>query len=562
MKKTINVNLAGQIFYVEEDAYPILDTYLQNVKAHFASFADSEEIQKDIESRIAEQLLPKTEGASPIVDRAAVEAVIAQMGNPSDFSEAEDGLPKRPTPDNETTKKTLYRSSEDAMLGGVAAGIATYFDVDTLWIRLIFFISIFLGGYGILIYLVLWIIVPEAKTPSEKVAMRGGSMTLKNLEQSIREKIKEHKEKGTGAAAEKHIESVLYKIGTVFVQILQVVSRIVGGSIAIASSIAIIALLIASVAIISGSYSAVIDFPLRDALGQMTIILAAVTLFALVSIPLLFLVLMGTSALLQRNHLATSSSVVLLLLWVVAIAVGTGIFMYNVPHIQTYIDTAQNRSTTVVEKPLEEFTKIVVENGLHVTLAQGQVGSATVVAAETEQQAISLVVNEGVLTVSKNSLGKNSWCIFCLSPNTHITLTTPNLSEVVVENGATIQGKDLSFPALRITTRNASTASLTTNAPAITTTAENASRITLIGNADTATYTASNGSKINAQTLLAKAVLATAKNGSRIDTTALESLKSATENGSVVTYTGKPATITGPATPSSGEPIQQNTQEE
>ena len=48
MKKTINVNLAGQIFYVEEDAYPILDTYLQNVKAHFASFADSEEIQKDI----------------------------------------------------------------------------------------------------------------------------------------------------------------------------------------------------------------------------------------------------------------------------------------------------------------------------------------------------------------------------------------------------------------------------------------------------------------------------------------------------------------------------------
>ena len=562
MKKTINVNLAGQIFYVEEDAYPILDTYLQTVKAHFATFADSEEIQKDIESRIAEQLYPKTEGASPIVDRAAVEAVIAQMGNPSDFTETEDGLPKRPSAENETTKKTLYRSSEDAMLGGVAAGIATYFAVDTLWIRLIFFISIFLGGYGILIYLVLWIIVPEAKTPSEKVAMRGGSMTLKNLEQSIREKIKEHKEKGTGAAAEKHLESVLYKIGTVFVQILQVVSRIAGGSIAIASSIAIIALLIGTVALISGSYSAVIDFPLRDALGHMTIILSAVTLFALVSIPLLFLVLMGTSALLQRNHLATSSSVVLLLLWVVAIAVGTGIFMYNAPHIQTYIDTAQNRSTTVVEKPLEQFTKIVVENGLHVTLAQGQTRSATIVAAETEQQVTSVVAKEGVLTVSKNTLEKNSWCIFCLYPDTHITITTPDLTEVILEHGATLQGKDLSFPMLQITARNASAVSLTTNTPTITATAENASRITLIGNAETATYTASNGSKINAQTLLAKAVLATAKNGSRIDVTALESLKSIAENGSLVTYTDKPPVLTGPATPSTTEPIQQNTQEE
>lgn len=193
MKKTINTNINGISFIIDDDAYAVLNSYLNAIKSHFKNKKGSDEIIGDIESRIAELFQQMLNEKKQVLNIDDVNQVKEQMGQPSDFDQdAEDETIYYAK--TSSSHKRLYRDTNDRMIGGVCSGLAAYFNVDTVWIRLIFVIAI-LSGVSALAYIILWIIIPAARTVSERLEMRGDPVNISNIEKSIREELNEIRNK-------------------------------------------------------------------------------------------------------------------------------------------------------------------------------------------------------------------------------------------------------------------------------------------------------------------------------------------------------------------------------
>lgn len=189
MNKTIIININGIVFHIEEDAYEILKNYMTEVKRHFSNSADSLEITTDIENRIAEmfgEVLLK-DNRQVIVDQD-VNQVIEQMGSVADFENA-DNDDDHAAFINASDKRRLFRDPDDHLVAGVCAGIANYFNIDTVWIRLAFALFIPVGGSGLLLYLILWIIVPKATSRADKMAMKGEKQNLQGFKKNFEEEM-------------------------------------------------------------------------------------------------------------------------------------------------------------------------------------------------------------------------------------------------------------------------------------------------------------------------------------------------------------------------------------
>ncbi len=199
MNKTVTVNLGGIVFHIDENAYDALQKYLNSIRSHFTSADGRDEIMQDIESRIAEMFLERAKDSKQVITLTDVEQVTAIMGKPEDF--AGEGEPKSSSAPNEeaaagnTYKRRLFRNPDDKMLGGVCSGIAAYFDTDVVWIRIIWAILFFAFGSGLLLYIILWIVIPMAKTTAEKLQMRGEPINVSNIEKNIKEEAEAIKQK-------------------------------------------------------------------------------------------------------------------------------------------------------------------------------------------------------------------------------------------------------------------------------------------------------------------------------------------------------------------------------
>lgn len=184
MKKTININLNGIGFTLDEDAYQVLEEYLNSIKTHFKNKEGSAEIIKDIEARIAELFQQFTGSGKQVLNLDDVNKVKAQLGSPSDFDDAEEET----IHDAEYARsyKRLYRDPMDRIIGGVCSGLGAYFRVDPVWVRILFVIAT-ISGVSPLVYLILWIIMPPARTASERLEMRGEPVNISNIERIIQE---------------------------------------------------------------------------------------------------------------------------------------------------------------------------------------------------------------------------------------------------------------------------------------------------------------------------------------------------------------------------------------
>ncbi len=199
MQKTVNINLSGSIFYIDDDAYAMLREYLDKLENYFGNQEEGKEIINDIESRIAELFNEKLKDKSAVVNKAMVDDVISKMGQPEDFEdETTEGQESNKVKQEiyNKQKKRLYRDIDNRILGGVCGGIAAYFNTDPVFVRVLFVILPFLSlGIIVPVYIVLWIIIPAAITTAQKLEMRGENVTIKNIEKAIRneyEDVKEH----------------------------------------------------------------------------------------------------------------------------------------------------------------------------------------------------------------------------------------------------------------------------------------------------------------------------------------------------------------------------------
>lgn len=199
MKKTFTINISGSVFHIDEDAFEKLQRYLQMLNRHFGTALEGQEILQDIEARIAELLIEKTANKVEVVTNDMVDEVIARMGKPEDFMESSDEEPHARAQATGSTmtaeqpiRRRLYRDGESRVIGGVCSGLGAYFNIDVVILRVIFVVLFFLGvGTSLLLYIILWIVVPKAKTTAQRLEMKGKEATVSNIEKSIREEVKE-----------------------------------------------------------------------------------------------------------------------------------------------------------------------------------------------------------------------------------------------------------------------------------------------------------------------------------------------------------------------------------
>ncbi|MGB4931560.1 MAG: PspC domain-containing protein [Chitinophagales bacterium] len=193
MNKLLYVNIGGVVFQIDESAYQQLDNYLNSIRRKYQNSPDGDEIIKDIEHRIAELMYERV-GERGAITGKHVEEIISVMGKPEDFDGNTEQFEKTNTyeePVYKTGGSKFFRDKENNVLGGVCAGFGARFDIDPLWIRLAFLVSFFAAGTGFLLYIILWAIIPEAKTTAEKLEMRGEKIDINNIEKTVKDGAKQ-----------------------------------------------------------------------------------------------------------------------------------------------------------------------------------------------------------------------------------------------------------------------------------------------------------------------------------------------------------------------------------
>ncbi|MDH3711274.1 MAG: PspC domain-containing protein [Cyclobacteriaceae bacterium] len=435
MKKNISINISGIIFHIEEDGYETLRNYLDSINRYFSSYDDSKEIISDIENRIAEIFLSKLTNGKQIINTEDVDSLMATMGSIQDFEaieepESQQKERSKAKSEKSTEPKKLYRDNQRKILGGVAAGLANYFGIDPLWIRLIlvigvlgldfflwgaasgffligyiifwivvpssdnleedkevkklfrnpedrviagvasgiaayfgtevtiirllFVITFFFGGAGLLIYFILWIIAPEAKTITDKMQMQGESVTLSNIESNIKESlnVKEGEEENLFVKILlfpfRLIATIVSGLGKAlgpFMLFLVEAIRVIAGIILVITSAALLFSLLIAAGVLMGMFAGSEyisgELPLmmiRDSVPVFTTITAFFTLF----IPALALALLGVTIIAKRKIIPSAVGWSMFAIWMISL-LGLGLTLPNV--VRQYKSEGTHRVT-------------------------------------------------------------------------------------------------------------------------------------------------------------------------------------------------------------------------
>jgi len=256
MKKTITAHICGIVFTFEEEAFELLENYLSAVRMQLGKTADVEEILTDIESRIAELCTEQLTEINKVITVNIIEKITEQLGDPSVFGEGE------ATEFEETEKKLkkrFFRHPSDNMIGGVCGGIAAYTGVDSVWIRIFFIIAVVTFGFGVPLYIILWIVVPEAKTTAEKLQMQGEDINIENIKNKVineKENVKKRWNKFNADMKDQqwsnNIERVVYKIFDVIGKVFKALFKALGGIFSFAFFFISLILILAVISLISG----------------------------------------------------------------------------------------------------------------------------------------------------------------------------------------------------------------------------------------------------------------------------------------------------------------------
>jgi phage shock protein PspC (stress-responsive transcriptional regulator) len=193
MKITVSINLGGYSFNIDEDAYDELRRYLKNLELHFAGEENSAEILSDIEARMAELLRSKLTAFKQVISATDIRDVITILGTPEDIDDngGTSSREKFSTPGYHR----MYRDPDKGMIGGICAGMGAYWNIDPWIIRFIMVILVFAGGLGLLTYLILWVVLPEAKTTAQKIEMKGEPVNIHNIKESVKKEFESVRKK-------------------------------------------------------------------------------------------------------------------------------------------------------------------------------------------------------------------------------------------------------------------------------------------------------------------------------------------------------------------------------
>ncbi|MDT0540176.1 PspC domain-containing protein [Croceitalea sp. P059] len=336
MNKTVNINLANSLFHIDDAAYDKLRRYLESVKRSFAGTAGSDEIIADIEARVAELFLEKMENERQVITQKEVDAVINIMGQPEDYMVDEDIFEDQPKSSSSKTTSTsrvkkLYRDTDQKYIGGVCSGLEYYLGFDALWIRLIFLLLGIFTGFGFIAYILLWILVPEASTTSQKLDMTGKPINISNIERKVKEgfddvadKVKNVDYDKMGDKVKSGSKTFFDTIGDIIMFLFKVFGKFIGILLIIVGASTLIGLFIGlfTVGIIDVVHLPGLDFYDIVNTSGAPVWLVSLLLFFAVGIPFFFLLYLGLKILVNNlKSIGNIAKFSLLGLWLVTVGV-------------------------------------------------------------------------------------------------------------------------------------------------------------------------------------------------------------------------------------------------
>lgn len=541
MKKTLNISLAGRLFNIEEDAYDKLDGYLSSVKSHFEGNTDKSEIIKDIEERIAEHF---SESKLHIITVETVESLIKTMGTVDQF---EDGEKTGETSKTRHKAKQLFRDGDDALVAGVASGLGHYFGIDPIIPRIIFILSIFVGGTGLIIYIILWLVISEAKTASQKLAMHGDPVTLETLSETMRERLTEVKSRDKGGL--RRLITLPFRIiGTVLrfvLKIIPVILRVLFGLILTITGVGILVwVMVMSGFLVSGDIMVFDNVPLETFIpGALRfLILLGVVVTALV--PGLFAFFGGLSLFRKRNIITSSIALSMLGIWLVALSVSG----YGVAKVATRFENMVSTSPAFEEvmKPIlleGDFNKLDIQNGVSVEIVENATTSLSVSGTIKSVDTISAEVINGTLVVNRKGTIRDNFCILCFTNNNSlkVLLSVPSdLESINISGGSSLRGDLESISKLDISIKNGSYIEFTLKVEELIASVSGGSSLSLGGEAESLDVVLENGSHFDGEEFEVTSAKVSASGGSYGEMNVTETLDIEVRNGSYVHYSGNP----------------------
>ena len=443
MNKTVNINLAGIFFHIDEDAYTKLQRYLEAIKRSFTDSQGRSEIISDIEARIAELFTERVKHEKQVIGIKEVDDVITIMGQPEDYivdDEIFEDEPKRHSSNSRSTSRKLFRDTDNSYVGGVSAGLSHYFGIDTVWIRLIWILLIFGAGTGVLLYILLWILLPEAVTTSDKLMMKGEPVNISNIEKKIKDGIitvtdtVQDVAKNVSDSVSDAAKNVDFKkksnslkstsksffdtIGDIFMFFLKVAAKFIGIILIIIGAATLIGLIIGMFTVGISDAINVPGFDIVDtanAAGTPVWLVSLLSLFA-IGIPFFFIFYLGLKILINNlRSIGNIAKYSLLGLWLMAIIglVVIGVtqatehaFDATVKEQQEYSITANN-TLNIKMVDNNTYNKSMHKNGNAFHLVYGENDEKFIYSSDVELVIRSTEDSIATLHVEKNADGRS-----------------------------------------------------------------------------------------------------------------------------------------------------------
>lgn len=374
MKKTTTINLAGMVYHIEEDAFQILKDYLTDIKRVFSNQEGVEEMVADIEARIAELFQERLNKNKEVVTYADVEEVIAIMGSPNQFDEDYDGEENATDHQEQqfnaqSGSKRLYRDTDEGMLAGVSAGLGHYLNIDPLLIRVLWIVLVLVGGSGVLVYIIAWIAIPEAKTTAQKLQMKGQPANLDNIK-AFADSVKEEAKTGFKRASDS-IKNSMEKSSSFMSNILKVFGKIIGVVMFVSGILGVIAISVFFCAglnfiYISDGMATTTDF--RTVLGLFFTDshLTSWVVFIVLIVPAVFLIIVGEMLTFNRRKKSRGFILILLIVWFAAI---TTLAVMGVKTGMDFKETYKNHDKIQIDQSYSEIKVNFFDDDILITNA-------------------------------------------------------------------------------------------------------------------------------------------------------------------------------------------------
>ena len=361
MNKTTNIHLAQTLFSLDENAYSLLNNYLEKLERLFKNTEGAKDILEDIEVRIAELFTELKKDNLYVISVADVEQVIETLGTPEDLAGEEEPTE---TSSQYNSSKKLFRDPDDRFLGGVAGGLSHYVGLDSAWIRLVMLILFFSSVGGVvLVYILLWILIPEAKTTADKLMMKGEPVNVSTIKKKIKEEIDQVGDKVKDVDYEnlgnqlkkksKDFSDLLLKLARGVVKLL---TLLIGVFLLFMSSIVLLVIFISTV--VGSAFSAMVPKEIMQFGLSLDIPVFILGFFALliVGIPFIFLFTLGLQLLSQnKSVMSRLSKLVLLGLWILSLIT---LMVFGVIESKSFAINAKSTQNIVWKQQTQDTLKI------------------------------------------------------------------------------------------------------------------------------------------------------------------------------------------------------------